>query len=413
MSTTRLFKWCRFRRRATAWCSALLGIGIAGTAAHAQAPSRGAVPLSLPDSLFQPLVSPAVLPYGYPPNEVHKPEILALIQQRRFDEVENRIGSLRGAVARDARHELRLFTLYDALDREDSVLLARLDEWIVAKPRSANAMAGRALYRYHAAWRARGGAYIANTTVGRLRAMDAQAALAAQDLAAALALDSTHFIPYYIVLGLGQLAGEQEMSYRVLQRALPMFRGTYLLRSMMMGVLKPRWGGSYEAMRIFAEESARDSASNPRLVALRAKVLIEQAFTLVHPLPEDSLLAPDYRAAIDSLTRALAYGPLAEIYQERGEAYYHLKDYSRAFLDFRQALILDAQDVETASWYGNTLVLLAARARRSVQGSILDRAIEILAFASYLDPADSLANRNFQWARLTKAQCSRLVPPCR
>ena len=40
--------------------------------------------------------------------------------------VERRIGALRQAVARDARHELRLLTVYDALDRDDPELLARI-----------------------------------------------------------------------------------------------------------------------------------------------------------------------------------------------------------------------------------------------------------------------------------------------
>lgn len=397
----------------------LLGMMLVAAVGRAQSLGERAQPLPergvlvLPESLFKPLVQPAVLPFGYPSNEVHKPEILDLIWKRRFDDLETRIGSLRRAVAGDARHETRLFTLYNTLDRDDTTMLASLDAWIDARPRSANAASARAIYHFWAAWRARGKKYIVNTTVAQLRAMSEKAELALQDGLTALDLDSTDLIAYYTILGLAQLGGSQDGSYAFLQRGLAAHPGSYILRSMHMGSLTPRWGGSYAAMAAFAEESQRESRRNPRLVTLRGRVLFEQAFTLVHPFPQDSLQPPNYPAAIDSLTKALQYGPSFEVYLDRGIAYYTLRDYVRAFLDLREAVLLNPQDVEAVTWYGQALVQLASRLDLSIQGSALDRTIEALHLSAYLAPDDSLTVKNLRWARSTREGCLRLVPPCR
>lgn len=403
----------RVRRGAWSLTLALLGAGIVFSSAHPQSLSQRAGQPSLPDSLFKPLTSPALLPFGYPANDTHKPTILELIRTRRFDELEDLIGSLRRAVQEDVRHEMRLFTAFEAVKRDDAQLLANLNAWIAARPRSADAIVARATYNLAAAWRARGYAYIKDTREARLRRMGDKLELTVKDASAALAIDSTHLVAYDLLLEVIQLGGSHEIGVQILQRGLAVHPASYLLRASFMQSLKPRWGGSYELMRVFAEASVKDSARNPRMVTLRGEALQEQAYTLITPLPEDSLLRPDHRAAIDSLTRALEYGPAQDVFLDRGEAYLALGDHVRAFLDYREALILNPQSAEILAAYGNTLLQIAHRTSRPIRGSMLDRAAEALALAVYLAPTDRTSAKNLQWARQARQQCVRFSPPCR
>ncbi len=401
----------RARRRALPFCLALFAV--IASSAQSQGSARGAAPPALPDSLFKPLTAPALLPFGYPANDTHKPTILEFIRTRRFEELEALLRALHRAVGEDIRHEMRLFTAFEAVKRNDAPLLAGIDAWIEARPQSADAIVARAAYNLAAAWRARGYKYIRDTPESRLRGMGDRLDLTVRDARAALAIDSTHLIAYDILLEVIQLGGSPEIGVQILQRGLAVHPASYLLRASFMQSLKPRWGGSYELMRAFADASVKDSARNPRMVTLRGEALQEQAFTLIAPLPEDSLIRPDHRAAIDSLTRALEYGPAQDVFLERGEAYSALGDHVRAFLDYREALILNPQSHQILAAYGNTLVQIAHRTSRPIRGSMLDRAAEALALAVYLDPADRTSAKNLQWARDARLRCVRLDPPCR
>jgi tetratricopeptide (TPR) repeat protein len=354
-----------------------------------------------------------VLPFGYPRNDVHKSEIVELVRQQRFDELEERIDGLRRAVAEDVRHEARLHALYDALDRDDPMLAAGITAWLAAKPRSANALTARASFYFRAAVRARGTASFANTPVERRRAMREYATLTLRDVDAALAHDSTHLIPYYVALGVTQLQGAHERGRQMLELGLARHPGSYLLRARYMDALRPRWGGSYEAMRALADEALRDTARNPRLATLRGSVLVEQGNTHIRPRPAEGSRAPDYRAAIDSLTRALEYGLSFNALLHRGEAYYRVGEYERAFLDLRQAVIWSPQEAGYLTLYGRTLFQLAHRAEPSVRGLVLERAIEALDLAVHLEPTDRIAVTTLQAARQARGACQRETPPCR
>ena len=398
-------------RRATFFLALLASMGIVSFA-ESQPRARADAP-TLPDSLFRPLTAPALLPFGYPANDTHKPTILEFIRTRRFEELEGLLSALHQAVREDIRHEMRLVTAFEAVKRNDERLLSNINTWIETRPGSADALVARATYNLAAAWRTRGYKYVRDTPESRLRGMGARLELTVEDARAALAIDSTHLIAYDILLEVIQLGGAHGIGVQILQRGLAVHPASYLLRASFMETLKPRWGGSYELMGAFAEASAKDSARNPRMVTLRGSALQEQAFTLIAPLPEDSLLPRDYRSAIDSLTRALEYGPAHDVFLDRGEAYSRLGDHVRAFLDYRQALILNPQRTEILAAYGNTLVHIASRTTRPIRGSMIDRAAEALALAVYLDPTDRTSAQNLQWARYARQQCVRLNPPCR
>lgn len=368
----------------------LAGVALVAASARAQSGSRNGT-IAIPDSLFQPIRLPPVTSFGYPPNEIYIPRFIDLIRGRQFDSLDLAYDRLAADVRRDVRNEMRFADAFDAADRDDSTLLAGLDAWVAAKPRSAHARVARARYHFATAWRRRGKDYIRDTAPENLRGMGEYARRAMDDIRAGLQIDSTHLIAYAIGIGVMQIAGSHDEALRLVNRGLAMHPGSYLLPRLFISMLWPRWGGTEELMAQFAERAAEDSALNPRLVALRGAVHENRA--------NDSSLAGNYAGAVRELNKALAYGPERAYLRARGIAYFRLGAYEYAFNDLRYALIERSQDEEVLEYYGRTLVELAARANASIRPTILARAIETLTLAAYLDPSNERSR-----AALTRAR---------
>ena len=373
-------------RQAT-WLGTL--IVVIATSGGAQSSNAGS--LTIADSLFQPIQLPPVLSFGYPPNDVHKPQIVEMIRRREFDALDAMYGALQADVVRNVKHEMRFDDAFAAVERNDAALLANIDAWITARPRSAHARVARASYLLDVAWRRRGTAYIADTPEENIRGMTELAQRAILDVVAALQIDSTHLIAYEVAIAVTKLAGSHELAVQLMTRGTAIHRGSYALRRAFMTMLWPRWGGSEAAMIAFAERAAKDSAVNPRLATLRGAVYENRA--------NDSSLAQNYAGAVRELNKAVALGPERTYVRERGEAYFRLGAYEYAFGDLRFALIERSQDRETLEYYGRTLVELAARSRQAIRPTVLARAIEVLELATYLDPANTRVRSALSRAR--------------
>jgi tetratricopeptide (TPR) repeat protein len=356
----------------------VVAISLFASPSGAQPTARGSA-LTIDDSLFQPIHLPETASFGYPPNEIFLPRIVELIRQQQFDSLDTMFDQLAADVQRDVRNELRFSDAFDATDRDDPALLARLDAWISAKPRSAHARAARARYHFAAAWRRRGHNYIKDTPPESVRGMEESANKAIDDVVASLRIDSTHIEAYGIGIGVLQLAGNHEAAFQLMSRGLSTHRGSYSLTRSFVLMLWPRWGGAEDLIVQFAERAVQDSAINPRLMTLHGAVYQSRAY--------DSSLAGNQAGAVRELNKALAYGPERTYLADRGEAYYRMGAYEYAFHDLRAVVIERSQDKEALYFYGRTLVELASRARPAIRPTILDRAIEVLRLAVYLDPS--------------------------
>ena len=368
-----------------------LGTLIVVIAASGGAQSSNTGSLTIADSLFQPIRLPSELSFGYPPNEIHKPRIVDMIRRREFDALDAMYDALRADVARDVKHEMRFGDAFAAVQRNDSALLASIDAWIAARPRSAHARVARASYLFDAAWRRRGTAYIADTPEENIRGMAELAQRAILDVVAAIRIDSTHLVAYEVAIGVTKLAGSHELAAQLMTRGFAMNRGSFALPRAFMSMLWPRWGGSEAAMIAFGEQVARDSAINPRLATLRGAVYESRA--------NDSSLARNDAGAVRELNKAVAFGPERIYVRERGKAYFRLGAYEYAFADLRFALIERSQDREVLEYYGRTLVELATRSREAVRPTIVARAIEVLTLAAYLDPSNTRVRNALARAR--------------
>jgi tetratricopeptide (TPR) repeat protein len=363
---------------------------LVGSAGRAQT-ATPATEITIPDSLFEPVTLPPELSFGYPPNTIYLPQILDLTRRRSFDTLETMFSGLEADVARNVKNEVRFSDAFQAFNRDEPPLLEHLDAWVAARPRSAHARVARATYHFGTAWRRRGKAYIRDTPPEKIKAMEEFSKKAIDDLTAAMQRDSTHLVAYETLIEVAQLFGAHDVAAQALARGLSMHRGSFNLYHAFVLMLWPRWGGSEQVMADFGERAARDSADNPRLVALRGAVYQSRAY--------DSTLAGDHAGAVRELNRALGFGPERTYIRDRGEAYFRLGAWVYAFNDLRSAMIERSQDSEVLSYYGRTLVEIAARVRPEIRPKVLDRALETLALATYLAPSDTAAKAALDRAR--------------
>lgn len=366
----------RARRQLVLALAASTVLGGLPRGAPAQASSN-----AIPDSLFQPIVLPQELVFGYPPNAIHLPQIVEMARERDFGGLDAMLQAIEADVRRDVTHEARFRDAFESFDRDDSALVIALDAWIAARPASAHARVARARYYIAAAWRRRGTAHVRDMPPDTLHAVEGLAKRAVDDATAALKMDSTHLVAYEIAIDAAQLLGSREEAREAMRRGLAIHRGSYNLYRALMLSLWPRWGGSERLMIQLADEAARNADLNQRLVTLRGAVHEARAF--------DSTLAGNHAGAIRELNRAVLHGPERNYLALRGQAYFELGAYQYAFSDLRAALIDRSQDKRALAFYGRTLVELADDARPAIRPAILARAIEVLALAVYLDPANT------------------------
>ena len=341
----------------------------------------GAQWATIPDSMFLPITLPSTISFGYPPNAIYLPHIHDLARRRQFDSLDAMFNELEADVASDVRNEIRFSDAFEAFARDEPALLESIDAWVRSRPRSPHAYVARASYHVATAWRRRGKAYVRDTPPENIRGMETFAKKAVDDLQAALLRDSTHLVAYETLIGVLQLFGAHDLASQILVRGTSLHRGSSILYRSFVHMLWPRWGGSEDSMIDFAERVARDVADNPRLETLRGAVHESRAY--------DSTLANNLAGAVRELNKALAFGPERTYLLARGKAYYGLGAYEYAFHDLRAAMIERSQDSETLDYYGRTLVELATRARPEIRGAVLDRAIETLTLASYLEPSNT------------------------
>ena len=166
---------------------------------------------------------------------------------------------------------------------------------------------------------------------------------------------------------------------------------TYHTRVRYMTCLEPRWGGSWQAMREFARETATLAAQNPLLHLIGGYEFDDRARARWNEKPISK--------TIELMDRALAYGPSASWYKSRGSLYSKQGDRAAAIRDLSEAL-------EFEPWCTDCLWRRAIEYRdaRHLDAALydLDRAIE-------LKPQNAVYHRDRGWVREIRNEISDAV----
>jgi tetratricopeptide (TPR) repeat protein len=313
------------------------------------------------------LTIPASGANGYPPWTANPFAIRRLVRRGDFSRLDSLLSAAADSAHRDVRNESYLISAYDAM-AGDTSLAAPLERWSREQPTSAPAHLARAVYLGGQAWVARGTAYAPKTSQQSMQRMNDLFKEATSSIDSALAITPQSAVAYLLLLSMAKAAGDSGQSHRYLTKGLEDIPASFVLRRQYLRNLVPRWGGSYDAMRAYADESQAMAETNPRLRALSGFISLDSAEVLELQQEEGKALA--------AYTRALGYGDELQFHLERGQMLLRAGRARDALPDL---------DVAVAAWPGSPDAYLWRGMARESLWSRYDRTKRELGLSALAD----------------------------
>jgi tetratricopeptide (TPR) repeat protein len=196
--------------------------------------------------------------------------------------------------------ETNMVQTFEAFSRQDPTFDAPLQEWVSRSPKSYPAHPARAEFLDREGWNARGGRVIDETSDEQIQRMNDYFAASEKEAQSALVINPKLAEAYAVVIGQARTSGRVADCMRTNDAALKQVPASFAIRRATMSCLRPRWGGSYEAMDLLAKPTEPDVHENPQLAALKGFAALDRG----EILGEDK----NYDAAIAYYTRAIAEG---------------------------------------------------------------------------------------------------------
>lgn len=257
-------------------------------------------------------------------------QIVTLLEQRKFDELEGVLGGLQRAFEEDPGASAPLERAFYAFDKISRSAEGTLNEWVKKHPASYAALMARASFYYFQGLEARGARYISETQPENIQTMEFFLEKSRADLERSLALTQKPYLSRLTLMSIARVSGgrkEEAMHFREAARLAPQ---SVELRLAHMTSLEPRWGGSYREMEAYVQQGRaqlKDAAAADRLAAR------------VPAYRGDELRRKDDLAgALAQYDEAIALYPAVGTLCERAHVLSKLKRDAEAFADVKLAL---------------------------------------------------------------------------
>jgi tetratricopeptide (TPR) repeat protein len=319
--------------------------------------------------------------YGYAPITADRLKILELLREKKYPEIETQINSYLASMEKDVHNENDFWEAFETFNIDDPSLQAPLDDWVKQSPKSWVPFAARSQYLLEQGEATRGSEFANETSSKQFEEMDKVFVKAAADAQAAMKLNSRPLITYDVLMTIASYHGDIDQCKSFMEKELAISPYTFGGRTGYMMALLPRWGGSYDQMDNFAEESQKYADKNAKLRVLEGYVDWDRGRLKVGD--------DDPVAAIKYFTKALSYGDHWLFYTTRGGTYNQKKQFRAALADLDKAVALRPQHVDTlcSRGYARWNMGQAANAKSDIE------------LALKLDPTNSYA---LQWQEVFK-----------
>lgn len=271
-------------------------------------------------------------------------DLRKLIHDGKFHTAEQVIIQLHDLTVSDISWEDTYFDTFNELTGKKGIALDALNRWVDTTG-SAIAYLTRGVHYAAAAQNARGDKFASQTTDAQFAAQSKLAKIAVVDLKRALQLNNELIPAHAWLIWLTTARGVNSNKRQILQDAITSIPGTFHVRYTYMNTILPKWGGSYDAIEQFANESVAYLANNPRLWLLNG-ITHEQK-------GHSAQLKNDCDQVIKHLTRALEYGIDPDWLNSRAFCLAQSDDFELAMKDIDQNLKYypnNAYALELKSW---------------------------------------------------------------
>ena len=182
--------------------------------------------------------------------------------------------------------------------------------WVEKVPASAFAQAARGGHLLAMAWEARGGRYASDTPQENLYRMSQLGGRAKEHLGKAVRLDGRLLPAFAALVQLSKMNSEEALGEAAFARGDAIDPACRYLSKEQMDALKPRWGGSVEAMQSYARQLALTVAARPLM-----------ALSVVLPAADLGNIyfgAQQYADAVKVLEPAAHVAPMPELLGDLG-----------------------------------------------------------------------------------------------
>lgn len=313
-------------------------------------------------------LNPSVLASEFP----NKLELLKLLKEGSYNRLETILVNYQTDYEKDfdyQKEDLVDYVYFTFYTSEPSIE-KNLNEWVNKMPKSYTALMARGMYYYNIGWLSRGSKYIDKTMTTQIKEMNKFFTKAKNDIHAALQINPKIIVGYGYLINIGMALGEREFIDNTLNTALKINPHSFVVRRYYIFSLIPKWGGSIEEMKQFANESQRYIAKNIKLKILLGYILYAEGDILA--------ASGDNTGAIKRYTEALSYGDHFYFLRARGRLFYETKQYENALADFNRTLELSPFQSTTLKYKAKTYYRLGK----------IDEALREINLSLELDPLE-------------------------
>lgn len=275
-----------------------------------------------------------------PPFTANKAELIQELRDRKFEVLDTQLNSYQKQFEENALEEGNLSIAFDAFSFTDPSLSAVLDEWVKNEPESYPAHLARAKYLLALGWQARGEANADKTSEQQFSEMKRFLIESVKDAVVAIKLNPKSSVAYAAIIDAGRGVSDYKTMNNAYAASLENVPLSLSTRVSVMSALRPRWGGTYEAMDKFAGQAQKYAAQNPRLQSLKGFGDEDRG--------DLAWNAGDLKKAINYYNKALVEGgDFALAYAQRGGVYDVLHRFDDALEDLTRANRLRPQEPRT------------------------------------------------------------------
>jgi tetratricopeptide (TPR) repeat protein len=257
-------------------------------------------------------------------------DLVEMLRTGRWDTLDAELSAYEMKAEKDPRYEMNAMVAFGAFDAGSPLIAAKLNDWVTAAPNSYAALVARATCEIAIGQRVRGNGWAQDVPQQNMEALDKQLAAAVRDANEAIRIHPNLAPAYALRIKAARIDGSSDELTHADSDALSIVPASFAVREQIMYALRPRWGGTRQAMQQLADSSQYYATQNPAMQFLKGWVALDEGddFADQHKLQD----------AVEKYTQAIQLGgEYWTAYRRRAAAYYAMNQWQKAVDDSTRA----------------------------------------------------------------------------
>lgn len=269
--------------------------------------------------------------------EYRKRKIERLVHEGHFDELEQTLSQYQEAFEKNTLADKELVDAYEGFKIPSQEFEKKLLNSNKMKPASYMAKLALTQYYMNLGLSVRGMRVISDVSSGQFEAMSRYFNTATQFAGEALEIKQDLPVAYIALISMETACGTEKRKHELIEESTSRCPNSLRLYARILWALKPRWGGSYEAMKSFINQYCLGSSAIPELRVLQGYILCDKASILAMSAGQASSAEERTKVlqqVMNFCNQALDFGELEEYYMERAEAYLASLNFVKSLEDY-------------------------------------------------------------------------------